>query len=276
MFEPGKYLPNYDSNQSPFSYGFDIILVSLTGFLLFALGANCIVYFAFPRAPFLPCSILPKSTPLLIMGFICYFGPYVGILIAYFGFATICIFTLLYAMILFRFILTEFRVNQKSYRAISKLRNSPFIMLEWRIVQIIQLQVNNVLGPALFPVHSLFVKLVVFSLYMIIQRGREISYAVKLITQIFAIMSITFWGSVLFLGGTVHLSGQRILKSWKYHKWRNLSNRERKILSRFRKSCYPLSIGCGRAYVIRRVSILKFFRQISIGLFRSLLALKKK
>lgn len=274
-FFPGVYLPNYDPNQSLSSYIFDFMLASSLCFLAFALGANFAVTFAMPRAPFFPCSVLPNSSPLFIIGLVCYLLPNIGIVVVFFGYAQMCILTFIYAMLLFRFILPEFCVNRKSYFSINKLRSPSCLLHEWRLVQILQQQINGLVGPGLVPLHSLISKLIVYSLYMMIRRDNQMSFAVKLLTKVIAFMSVTFWESVLFLGGMVHLYGRKILQSWKYNKWHSLSKLEKKILSKFRKSCCPISISFGRTYVIRRMSVLKFFRQISAGLLRSLLALNK-
>ncbi|CAL8085587.1 unnamed protein product [Orchesella dallaii] len=67
---------------------------------------------------------------------------------------------------------------------------------------------------------------------------------------------------------------QRALASMKRRKdWGSI--RETKYMKKFVKSCKPLSIGYGNTYVIRKKSVLNFFKFVARGTFRALCAKKR-
>lgn len=235
---------------------------------------NCTVYFGNLQSMFTVCSGLPENCNLAIYVIICYTYPFFMILVFYLTLAGLCGTLVLSAFIVLPFNLLELRLNRKFYFTGEKLRTAAVLQSEWRIFQNLMLQTNNFIGIVLVPMHTLFVKFIIVCTYMILRHEAGMSNTTKLMCKIWAFMSVTFWGSALLLGGLVHLYGGRVLRSWKYHNWPELTKRERKIFSKFRKSCLPTVIGYGRTYIIRRLSVLKFFRQLSVGLLRTLLALK--
>lgn len=243
--------------------------------MLVACVINCIIYFYNLDAVFTVCGALPQNCNMVTSILICYIYPFLMLLVFYLICAGLCGAVALVSFIVLPFILLELRVDRKFYLTGEKLRSASVLQKEWRIVQILFLQANNFFGIALIPMHTLFSKFTVICMYLILRHDTGMRDDTKIICKIWTFMSITFWGFVLMLGGLVHLYGGKVLTSWKYHKWSELSKKEKKIFSSFRRSCMPLAIAYGRTYVIRRLSVMKFFRQLSAGLLRALLTLKK-
>lgn len=258
-----------------FSIFIEFMVLLVVGFYSCVGLVNCLLFWLNPTSPFTVCSVLPSDCSLATYFFLCILHPVLLVVFAYSAFTVMCSGMVLYAFIVIPFIVMEFRVDRKSYFALDKLRTLPLLLKEWRIVQIFIIHVNAYLGPGMIPAHSLFTKLSVVSLYMVIRGDQGMSYTTRLMFKLWAFMCTVFWGTALLLGGIVYLDGQKIFKSWKYNKWTGVSKLDKKIMSKFRKSCYPLSMAYGRTYVIKRLAVLKFVRQLSVGLLRALLALHK-
>lgn len=180
----------------------------------------------------------------------------------------------MFALIIVPFILMEFHVRRKRYFAENHLRKPPILIFAWRTVQIFLLQVNQAIGVALVPFHTIFGQLCVTVVCMLLRQYNTMNLTIRLLYITWGLMGFLFWFVALFVGGCVHLYSKRTLNSWKYNNWKGLSKQQLKELNKFRKSCPPLSIAYERAYVIRRLSALKFVRALSRGVFRVLLTLK--
>lgn len=72
----------------------------------------------------------------------------------------------------------------------------------------------------------------------------------------------------------MHLQGERVLMSWKLNQWKN--KEETRFMSKFSKSCKPIMIHCGKAYIVRRLTVLKYIRGLMKGIFRTMLTLGKQ
>lgn len=269
----GKYLPGYDPNHGIVSTVIDMIMGLFSVIVFLAFLVNCTLFAVSPRSPFAFCSILPESCPKPISFTVCYILPVVCVYHSYFPIILYCFVIITYGLIFLPFALMECHVNRKWYIASEELRMPQTLLMEWRIIQIVQLQVNSLFGPTLIPLHTLFSKLFVFCTYVIIRKGDQMDDTMKLMFQMWAFLGVIVWAIILLFGGLVHLHGQKVLNSWKYHKWQNVPRRKKQIIRKFVKSCIPLTVCYGRTYVIRRLSVLKFFRQLSVGVLRTLLAL---
>lgn len=184
----------------------------------------------------------------------------------------------LYSVVIVPFILLEFRVDRKksSYFACHKLRTPPLLWSAWRTVQVLQGRINDFIGIVLIPVQMICSKMVVICVFLVIQHSNELSPSRKLLWIIWAVLTGIFWSMVLLLGGYIYLYGKKVLISWKYHKWEGISRLEKRIMSRFRKSCIPISVAYGSTYVIKRLTVLKFVRGLVTSLFRVLLTIGVK
>lgn len=88
---------------------------------------------------------------------------------------------------------------------------------------------------------------------------------------LFGVTLQTIWAIVLELSGRFHTQSVRTLASWKGLDFK--TGAEKKYMSKFKKGCYPLSIGERGLFIVRRISVLKFLRAIVKGTFRALLTI---
>lgn len=219
--------------------------------------------------------ILDTDLPVIIRFSVSYILNFYLIFIMYLNLCTATCLIFIYGVLIVPFVLLEFRVdrNPSKYFACHELRMPPMLCNAWRTVQTLQQTFNDLIGIILVPTQFFCGKLVVVVAFLIIKQGNELPMSKRVMWTTWAICLGLFWSLVLLMGGYIHMYGRKILVSWKYHKWIGLTKVERKMMSKFRKSCYPLSISYGKTYIIKRLSVLKFIRGITAGIFRALLTI---
>lgn len=273
------YIPRYNPNKSKLSYFLECSVLLLGFAFVIMLLVNWTLVIKNPESPNLMGSvIIGRGYPSWIAFFVCYIHPCYMILIMHLNLLTLACLMLFYGVLIVPFIILEFRVgrNPSSYYACHELRKPPLLWNAWRIVQIVQLKINDLLCPLLVPTQFFIGKMVVLIMYMLIKYGSTLPSHIRIMWILWATIGAIFWSLILLMGGYIHLYGSKILDSWKYHKWSNLTKFEKKAMSKFRKSCCPLSIAHGKTYVIKRLTVLKFIRGIIAGIFRALLTIGLK
>lgn len=223
-------------------------------------------------------SLLPdEGCPIVFTVLILYILPCYCMSFTYCNLLSYAAIFFIYGLLVVPFVLFEFRVGRKpgKYFAVANLRKPPTLQIAWRTVQVLQLNINNLLGVFLVPTHSFFGDFCVLSVYIIFKHHQMMAVSTKVMLVTWVALSSLFWCLVLLMGGCIHFYGLKVLSSWKYHKWGELTAREKKILSKFGKSCAPLSIAYGKTFVIRRLTVLKFIRGLVKGIFRALLTIGK-
>lgn len=231
-----------------------------------------------PKQPNFMGSMLPDDgCPMLVNILILYILPCYCIAFMYCNLLCYAGIFFIYGVLVVPFVLFEFRVGRKpgKYFAVPNLRKPPTLQIAWRTVQVLQLNINNMLGVFLVPTHTFFGDFCVLSTYILFKHHKMMATSTKVMLVIWAGLSSFFWCLVLLMGGYIHMFGIKVLTSWKYYKWSEITAREKRILSRFGKSCVPLSIAYGKTFVIRRLTVLKFIRGLVKGIFRTLLTIGK-
>lgn len=266
------YFPHFNPNISKYSRYIEILLFisALAQAILFFI--NLIFLIFHHNAPNFVGSVLPENTPFLIKLSISYILPCYCILFMYMNAYVYFLFITPYILFILPFIILEFRLGRKSYHAPNFLREFPHLPIAYRTVQLFQLQVNSLFGLFLVPTQIIVSKLTVYSIFMLISstNAATVLYVIWTLT---AVGGVFAWGTLLLFGGNLYWYGKKILESWKYRgNWYN--NKEKKFMSKFRRSCAPLAIAHGKTYVIKRLTVFKFLRGLSIGIFRTLLTLK--
>lgn len=183
----------------------------------------------------------------------------------------VCIFYA-YGVFLVPFLLREFRLDHPPYRSIPALRAPDKLILAYRTAQVLLHKTISVVVLFMFPTQSIVYKMVVFTSYVMLKYGNEMDIMNALMLAWFAFLAAGYWSSTLVMGGQLHSQGKRILLSWKFHnQWPD--KRTKIIMGKFRRSCKPFQINCGKTYTIKRLTVLKFLRSLSRGILKALLAL---
>ncbi|CAL8125320.1 unnamed protein product [Orchesella dallaii] len=181
------------------------------------------------------------------------------------------VFISAYGTLFVPFVTHDLRLGLKTYASCEALRKPPMLIMAYRTLQILQLKTTLVIGRLLIPTQTIALKLAVFSTFMIVKNGHRMRGTTVAMMIGWVVASVLIWSLVLLMGGYLHEYGIRGLKSWKYHQWE--SREERQVMSKFRKSCTPITLNFGKTYVIRRLTVFKFIRQITRGVFRTLMAM---
>lgn len=239
---------------------------------------NWLVLVRFPKNPNFPGSIVPDNWPTLIIVFARYLFPFYCVFFIYLTLLTFGGICFIYAVTVVPFVVLEFRVNRKPdrYFALPELRRPPLLWHAWRTAQVLQLKVNDLLGIFIVPTQALFGKMIVFGTYHLARHYSEMPHFSSMVLISWTASLGVFWCTVLLMGGYLYFYTGRVLNSWKYASWSELDKDERKIMKKFRKSCLPLSIGYGKTFVIKRLSVLKFIKGLSRSIFRILLTVGAK
>lgn len=171
--------------------------------------------------------------------------------------------------------LKEIRLGRMpgAYQSSSQLREMDNLIRVYKSTDILMERTNNILGPVLFPMQSVTTLICVFSSFEIIKHRNVYDSKIVMVMAGWAVLNPGGWFIMLFIGGVVQAHGDKILASWKQFPWR--SGKERSLMARYRKSCKPLRIGWGKAFVLRRVSLMIYARGLIRGTVRCLLAFGK-
>lgn len=171
------------------------------------------------------------------------------------------------------FVVRELRVGyRKNYKCSVTLRYPENLQKVYRMVQILQILANQILGPFLIPFQVISTLLFVFSGYTVITYRDQLAEEAVVVVIMWVIVGPVGWGSVLSMGGYLHSNGLKILNSWKHSRW--MSSQEKKVMARFARSCTPVTISYGKVYVVQSTSLMVFVRGLSRGLVRALLTLQ--
>lgn len=196
--------------------------------------------------------------------------------ICYFHCCTYVVVLIANGVFLMPFVIGEFWVGKqaRSYKAASKFRNPPLFQIEWRTVQILMLNINDMFGILMVPIQCVILQLVVYCAVLLSRRCNDMHFTTIVMYIGWSIIFGGFWSMVLLGGGYLHYFTDKIVKSWKYHSWAGLRSREKRIIAKFRKSCRPLAIAFETTFVVKRLSVLKFLRKLITCILRSLLTFR--
>lgn len=238
------------------------------------------IHFIFPTCPLFPRSFFPDNPTSLhwpyLLPLLSLYTFYV-IIVEHLNFWIFVFSYFLYGTYFLPFVLKELCLGRPSYKSPSHLRSSlNTLILEYRAAYILQGKLMAILEKFIVPTEAVARKFVILCGCILIKDWSTMKITTLILIVGWGGSVFIWWCLVLFMGGLLHYYGQRILDSYKFHGRKYASRFQRRLLSKFRKSCRPIMIHYGRMYRIRRITLLKFFRGISTGIFRVLLVLTKK
>lgn len=181
--------------------------------------------------------------------------------------------TLLYGAFLIPLVSSELHCSRKPYQSSISLREPENIIVAYRAIQIFQNKLNNLMGKFILPAQTVITGIFILASYMIV-RYRPLMTNIQL--GIFVVWMIgipSIWVLILSIFSNTNFTGKKVLDSWKRATWN--SKRERVLMSKFRASCTPIRVCWGTTYIVRKVSLMVFYRSLTRGLVRCLLAIDK-
>ncbi|OXA53902.1 hypothetical protein Fcan01_10405 [Folsomia candida] len=93
---------------------------------------------------------------------------------------------------------------------------------------------------------------IVFANVSLIMYRNTMGSHIQLLLFSWSIIVEILWVIFLEMAGRFHTNAKRTISSWKQMKFR--TPQEKRYMSKFRKSCRPLKIGCEGLFIIKRLT----------------------
>lgn len=173
----------------------------------------------------------------------------------------------------FQIISKEFSLSHPDvkYKTIPRFRWIPNLPTNYRAFERLHNDFMGIQGLVVLPLNIFISHYALYCNLVLIRDLRELDWFSVCGIAVWNIATLTIWGVLLHVGGAFHTLSKESLKSWKVCSGVGGSEHERKYLKKFRKGCRPLFIGTEGYFVMRRLSVLKFFRGVTRGTFRIML-----
>ncbi|CAL8081086.1 unnamed protein product [Orchesella dallaii] len=272
------YMPTFDPNVSCDSWIFDIFLTGIGAlFPLFGLIISC-HYLLFPHWPvYLSSLVDPEDLTIDIL--------LASGLIYFYGLQMIWAFLLNVCVVLLTIgrycwlLADEFYCDDGSQgkkilyqKTTSAFHQMDTYRLYYRQFEILHVNVLQVFSFIIVPGQALILNLALFCNFSLVRYSELMN-----VTNAFILLLWSIGGSfAAFLGlhycGSMYNKSVKVLRSIGNKNWGSSHNN--KLMKKFAKSCKPISYGYGRMYVIRKISVFKFFLSLIRGTFRALLTIK--
>lgn len=169
----------------------------------------------------------------------------------------------------------ELRLGRRNYISIHSLRVHGISMRHvFRSFQVLVNVVMGVWGILIFVSHAACTISSVFVNFVLIAYWNQLHVFTKAPMLIGTVVITVVWSTVLEVGSYMCVRGGKVLNSWKRGDWKGHAL-ENKIMSKFRVSCMPIRIAYGHQFVVKRETLLVYFKGVVRGTFRTLLTMKK-
>lgn len=177
---------------------------------------------------------------------------------------------LIYLIYFAYFLPRELCLNNRQYKTVSTLREIDQMCHVYRSFQVLHVTVSYVTGIVLLLCNAVFMSTIMYSNFTLAKNWSSFSMLIKVMILLISPTITIFWVVLLDIGRRLGDGTAKLLLSWKVHAWE--TKKERKLMSRFRKSCKPIKLSCGMQFVVGRTSVLKFLKGVTRGTMRALLA----
>ncbi|OXA48075.1 hypothetical protein Fcan01_16918 [Folsomia candida] len=179
-------------------------------------------------------------------------------------------------------LLQELTITRKP-RQIRKFKCSPelgahaeHLVFVYRSLQLAVMEIRLVFGKY-FPLTQSFLgQLAISTGYLLIAENKKLDLATRMTFMLCVPFAVLSWALLLACAGKIQKSAKDCLTSWKGNGDHWELRGDRKYMSKFRKSCKSLYLGLDGFMVVTHRSVMKFMQGIIRGVFRALLALRKK
>jgi hypothetical protein len=141
------------------------------------------------------------------------------------------------------------------------------LTMEYRKIEVIQLNVNEQLGFTLISIEALVGETVVFSNFVMLTMWQELDGLTAAVFMFVALTLTIGWVVFLEAFGMFHDRGK---ESWRLAKWS--SKMDRIWVQKFVKSCKPLAMRSKEHFCVKRLSSLNFLQGIVVGTLSLVLA----
>jgi hypothetical protein len=183
------------------------------------------------------------------------------------------ILLLSYSFIVITILTKDLNTRKSIFDSIPSLRAPYNLTRVYRTTELLHKYSMLYVGPVILPLQTLLSQLILTCNYMLIAKSDIVSTVIKYILIYWSLFGMLAWLTFLSLAANVNTYGKSTIKSWKFLKVENKT--ERKYISKFAKSCKPMCWGKQGFILIRKKTVLKFIQGIVRGTFRAVIALKR-
>jgi len=231
----GKWSPNYKAGES--------VIHVLAGYLAVATVAVCqagaalatLRFVIHPNDPIYLYSWLPQSAKnrMTTIIYTCLWFHVAQVMYGCVCF--VMIMGLAYALSIFPFLAIELRPNKRNeYKLSNRIRTFAVLPSINRSLEVLQLNVNCVIGMIFIPAQTIITQLVLICICMSVRKWGEIGAITKAILIGWASGALLFWFTALEIVGRLELGSRMVLRSWRHWNW---SASNKKHMNKFQKSC---------------------------------------
>lgn len=161
-----------------------------------------------------------------------------------------------------------------NYQTVPAYRRPRNIRKFYRLLEMTHRRILGFCSYVFIPLQTLALQLILFCTYVLFNHWKTLNRPATIQFFNWLVFATCAWSSVLQVSGMIYDHSRKTLLSWKLKNWG--SRFENRLMSRFRRSCQPLTIGYGKTFVIKRLTVLKFFKAVIRGIFRTMLMTKGK
>ncbi|CAL8085446.1 unnamed protein product [Orchesella dallaii] len=273
------YMPTYNPNACPINQFIGLVLTVAGIFLIlfsFLVGFQAVMVphmAIFYTSLFTPSFLF--STPVGFTIYILNVINYVWQTLMLYAFIIVLCDVILGVAPQFILLLREYICRPLKYqKAIQEFRSVKNLPMLYRHMQILNILILDIVSFVIIPLQTISSYLAIYCNFVLIKQRNNMSLGLTTILSLWMAMSMIATLLLLEIAASLYQLTKKALISMKQKRnWG--TQRDRKYMGKFVKSCRPLSIGYGKTYVIRKGSVLKFLKFVARGTFRTLLALKR-
>jgi hypothetical protein len=171
-----------------------------------------------------------------------------------------------YFTVTFPLVCNELVRGRRSYNTNTRLRSANNVVLEYRKLEVLHLNVMDIVGWAILPEQALIADAIMFCNYALIRIGHQLDAVTITVLIIYGMVLTIVWVTILEFAGSFHKRANTLITSFKYGHGPNKKNRL--LMDKFRKSCRPLGFRSGGGFCIKRLTGLQFMQGIVVGTMR--------
>lgn len=168
----------------------------------------------------------------------------------------------------------ELHLNStKKYRTSNLFREPNHLGNNYRTMQILNEHFLHLIGPYVIGFHYLFSVFPVFANVIVMRYWNALSWIVLTLLIFSIIVVCLFWILILQFGKYLWIKGKQNLESWKFDDGL-CSQREKRIMEKFRRSCRIILIRHGNTLLISKTTQLVYIKNIILYTGKSWLTFK--
>lgn len=164
----------------------------------------------------------------------------------------------------------ELRMGLKAYKTNAILRTDPQnLVIVWRSIEVLTKVLNVEVCFALLYMQACIIGVSLFATVTLVYRWSRIDPFLRIFMMFCATMGPMAWCIFLILAGLEYKWGMDTLATWSPQYWARRV--DSKYIMRQRWATKPFSLGDGKRYCIRPITVLTFLRSLSRNTFRALI-----